>query len=139
MSRLITIDHNGTEYGGQIGTVASTRLGYESHGILTVSLIVEWAGGGVSVGGFILDTPTDPDNRDYSRRGTAFGLDHIIRIIETVGVSAWEDLKGRQLIVLFEGPTAWGAQSVGIASTTDESSVLVFKEHAETWLGEARA
>lgn len=139
MSREIVIEHNGVEYGGQIGTVTSTRLGYESHGILTASLIVEWSGGGISVGGFCLDSPKDIESRDYTRVGTAFGLDHIIRVIETVGVEAWEDVKGKQVIVLFEGRSVWGARSVGIAHTTDDSKVLVFEEHAAAWRDEIEA
>ncbi len=93
MSREILIEHNGVEYGGQIGTIKSTSLGYESHGILTASLTVEWSGGGVSVGGFCLDEPKGRDGRDYSRRGTAYGLDQIMHIIGTVGVERWEDLQ----------------------------------------------
>lgn len=137
MSRSIVITHNGIEYGGQIGTITSTALGYESHGILTASLTIEWKGGGVSVGGYVLDEPRDRDGRDYSRKGTAYGLDHIIRIIETVGVERWEGLKGQQVIVLFEGKSAWGSQSVGIASTTDDAKVFILREHADAWRAEA--
>jgi hypothetical protein len=133
MSRSIVIEHNAVEYGGQVGTITSTALGYQDHGILTASLTVEWKGGGVSVGGYCLDQPKDRDARDYSRRGTAYGLDHLIRILETVGVDRWEELKGKQVIVLFEGRDWLGAQSVGIAHATDESKVLVLREHADAW------
>ncbi len=132
-ARTITISHNGVEYGGQIGTIKSTRLGEEGHGILTASLAVEWTGGGVNAGGYCLDEPRDRDGRDYSRRGTAYGLDHVMRIMETVGVESWEKLVGQQVVVLFEGRSAWGAMCVGIASTTDEDRVLIFKEHADSW------
>jgi len=132
-ARSITFEHNGTVYGGQIGTIKSTRLGFEDHGILSVSLDVGWHGGGVGAGGYCLDEPKDRDGRDWTRTGTAYGLDHIIRIIETVGVNKWEDLKGHQVIVLFEGRSILGAQCVGIASTTDEDRVLIFREHADTW------
>jgi hypothetical protein len=132
-NRSITIEHGGKTYGGQIGTITSTRLGMEDHGITTASLTVEWAGGGVSVGGFALDTVADKTAGDYSRRGTAYGLDHILRILEAVGVERWERLVGEQVIVLFEGRSAWGAQSVGIASTTDDSKVFVMEDHAEAW------
>ena len=131
--RSIAIEHNGKTYGGQIGTIKSTRLGYQDHGILTADLNVEWAGGGVSVGGFVLDKPRDRDASDYTREGTAYGLDQIIRILETVGVERWEDLKGQQIIVLFEGESVWGSQAVGLAATTDDEKVLVLREHAEAW------
>jgi hypothetical protein len=137
--RKLTIEHNGVTYGGQIGTISATRLGYQDHGILTADLTVDWPGGGVSVGGFVLDEPKDREGRDYTRRGTAYGLDHVIRLMETVGVAKWEDLRGRQVVVLFEGGSAWGAQSVGIASTTDEDKVFVLKEHAAQWRAEGDA
>lgn len=133
VTRSITIDNGGVEYGGQIGTITSTRLGWEDRGILTANLVIEWPGGGVSVGGFSLDTPRDREAKDYERIGTAFGLDHIMWIMRTVGVEKWEALVGKQVIVLFEGKSSWGAQSVGIASTTDEKQVLVLKDHAKMW------
>lgn len=132
-NRRIVIDHNGATYGGQIGTIKSTRLGFRDHGVLTASLTVEWVGGGIGLGGFVLDEPKDREGRDYTRTGTAYGLDHIIRIIETAGVDEWEQLVGQQVIVLYQGESAWGSQSVGFASTTNEAKVLIFKEHAEAW------
>jgi len=132
MSRTIIIQHNDHEYGGQIGTIKATHLGFEDHGIMTADLVVEWQGGGVSVGGYCLDS-FDRSTTPASRRGTAYGLDHIIQIMRTVGVEKWEELKGKQVIVLFEGTSFLGAQSVGIASTTDESRVLIMKEHADKW------
>lgn len=134
MSRTINIEHNGKQYGGQIGTIVSTTLGFESHGIMTASLGIDWFGGGVSVGGFCLDQPKNRDGGDYWREGTAYGLDHIIRILETVGVETWEKLKGQQIIVLFEGKSLWGSQPVGIASTTDESKIFILKDHAKEWI-----
>jgi hypothetical protein len=134
-TRTLTIEHGGSTFMGHIGTIKATSLGYEDHGILTASLTVEWQGGGVSVGGFCLDTPRDRQAKDYARKGTAYGLDHVIRLMETVGVDRWEDLKGKQVIVLFDGPTrsTLGLMSRGIASTTDESKVFVLKEHADLW------
>lgn len=132
-ARTLVIEEAGTEYGGHIGTIKSTSLGWEDHGILSASLMVEWKGGGVSVGGFCLDTPVDRENGNYERKGTAYGLDHIMWIMKTVGVDRWEALVGKQVIVLFEGTSAWGSRSVGLASTTDEHQVLVLSEHAKIW------
>lgn len=132
-ARNLVIEEAGIEYGGQIGTIKSTALGWESHGVLSASLIIEWKGGGVSVGGFCLDEPVDRESGNYDRKGTAYGLDHIMWIMKTVGVEKWEALVGKQVIVLFKGKSAWGSQSVGIASTTDESQVLVLANHAQAW------
>ena len=129
MSRKTVIEHGGKTYYGELGTVTSTRLSQEDHGIFTASLLVEWKGGGVSAGGFVLD---EYDKASDRRVGTAFGLDHVMQIIETVGVASWEKIKGSNVFVLFESDNSWGSQSVGIAGLTNDK-VLVFKEHAEYW------
>lgn len=139
MTRTLIIRDGDNEYGGRIGTVKSTRLGYEDHGILTADIIVEWPGGGVSVGGYCLDEPVDRDRSNWNREGTAYGLDHIIRILEAVGVEKWEQLVGQKVIVLFDGTSEWGARSVGLAHATDEGKVFVMKEHAEYWQGKEEA
>lgn len=133
MTRKIIIETGGKTYTGQIGTITKTTLGYQDHGILTADLLVEWPGGGVSVGGFCLDQPRDRESGDYTREGTAYGLDHIIWILRTVGVEKWEDLKGKQVIVVFEGEGLWGSRSVGLAHATDENEVLVLADHAAMW------
>lgn len=129
-NKTISIEHEDTTYGGQLATIKSTSLGMEDHGILSAMLHCEWEGGGVGVGGFRLDQATGkPDHRS---EGTAYGLDHIIRIMETVGVSSWEALKGKQVIVLFKGQSAWGEQSVGIAGVLNDK-VFIPKDHATAW------
>jgi hypothetical protein len=132
MTTKIAVEHGGKTYEGAIGTIKSTRFGYEAHGVLTAMVDVTFPGGGIGVGGFVLDVPAEPGNYKAGRRGTAYGLDHLIRIMETVGVDRWEDLPGKQVIVLYAGTAGWGGMSVGIASTTT-GKVLVLKEHAETW------
>lgn len=131
-TRTITIEHEGETYSGQIATIESTSLGFEDHGILTAMLHCSWQGGGVGVGGFCLDQPKDKNSRDYSRAGTAYGLDHIIRLIETVGVGSWEKLTGREVIVLFKGKSMLGATAAGIAGVTNDK-VLILADHAAAW------
>ncbi|WP_066298926.1 hypothetical protein [Arthrobacter luteolus] len=127
----ITIKHDGKTYGGQIGTIKSTSLGTEHHGVMTGMLHVEWKGGGVGVGGMTLDTPRRAEEDNHlGRFGTAYGLDHIMRVLEAVGVDKWEDLPGTPIVVLFEGQSIWGAASVGIAGITNEK-VLIYKDHVD--------
>lgn len=128
----MTVEHEGVEYSGIIGLIEYTHLGFESHGILSADIGFKWDGGGVSVGGFCLDQPKDREAKDYSRSGTAYGLDHIIRIIETIGVERWEQIQGKRAIVLFEGEGGWGSQSVGLAGL-DNGKVFIPKLHAEEW------
>lgn len=128
----ILVEHDGVSYEGQIGTIGSTRLGYEDHGILTASIDVKGDGWGVGVGGFCLDEPAERGNFKAGRRGTAYGLDHIIRLMETVGVDRWEKLPGQQVIVLYEGRAGWGGRSIGLAGTTNDK-VLILRKHADAW------
>ena len=126
----ITIDHNGVEYGGQIGTIKHAFLGTEDHGIFSAMLHFEWPGGGIGAGGYGLDQWSEARKR---RIGTGYGLDHIKAILETVGVAEWSQLVGKSAVVLFEPAGSWiGSMSVGIASL-DGTRVLVFAEHFEQW------
>lgn len=137
MSRSVTVEHNGQKYTGHVATIKSTTLGIEDHGIMTANLHCEWPGGGVSVGGYCLDSPNGKPSPDFKREGTAFGLDHIMQIMDTVGVYSWEKIPGKQVIVLFdysESGNTWGSWAVGFANILDEDKVLILKEHAEAWL-----
>ena len=128
----ITIEHEGKTLYGTIATVSSTKLYWEDHGILTASLILEWQNGGVSFGGYCLDEPRDREGRDYSRVGTAYGLDHIMRIIETVGVESWEKIKGAKIIGYFDRENALGSTLTAIGGL-DNGKVFDPKAHAELW------
>ena len=129
----IQIEHNGKTYGGHIATIDRTTLGSPSHGVVSAWLHTKWLGGGVGVGGLCLDEPLkDDDGKFIKRVGTAYGLDHIMQVMETVGVEKWEDLPGKHIIVLFEGKSIWGATSVGIAGITN-GKVLIYKDHVSEW------
>lgn len=134
--RSITVSHNGVEYSGVVATIKSTHFGSEDHGIATAYLHCEWGGGGVGVGGYGLDTPvTDGDGKFLRREGSGYGMDHLLALMHTVGVSRWEDLPGKHVIVLFNaGRNTWvGGVSKGIAHPTDEKRVLILAEHADEW------
>lgn len=130
-ARTITIEHNGTTYHGELARIDSTSFGWEDHGILTAMLHCSWVNGGVGVGGFCLDESLGKEG-DYERRGTAYGLDHLMQIMSTLGVDRWEKLPGQQVIVLFEGEGAWGNRSAGIAAVLSDK-VFIPAEHAQAW------
>ena len=67
--------------------IESTMLGYEDHGLMTCFLHLSQDGSGQGFGGYRLDAPKDAP----SEMGTFW----IKRILETVGVGQWEDLKGK--------------------------------------------
>jgi len=136
--RTLIIEHNDKKYTGHIATIDGTTLGgLGDRGIFNFWLSTSWKGGGVSVGGYAMDEPhKDDDDKFLGRRGTAYGMQLIMDVMETVGVTDWEKIKGEKIIVLFDySPTGgtWGGQSRGIANLLDESKVLVLSEHAEAY------
>lgn len=133
MDRKISITHNGVDYSGEIMQVESTHLGVEDHGIVTAYLHCKNGSSGIGVGGFCLDAPvTDDDGKFLRREGTAYGLDHLMQFVRTVGVSSWEAIKGEHVIVLYAGRAGLGGMSVGIASLTGDR-VFILKAHSEAW------
>jgi hypothetical protein len=78
------------------GKIGSTMLGVEDHGIMSFFLHLEFDGSGQGFGGYALDQWDETKKR---RVGTAFGLECIQRILDTVGVEKWEDLKGKYIRV----------------------------------------
>lgn len=83
--------------------IEGTMLGYEDHGILTAMLILDYGGSGQGFGGYQLDTyrRPGPDNEeDYGGRAAHKACGFLIqRILETVGVEKWEQLKGKHIRV----------------------------------------
>ena len=132
--RTISIEHNGVQYSGEVMRIKATSLGWEDHGILTAFLHCEFPGGGIGVGGFCLDTPKkDSEGHHLGREGTAYGLDHVMQLMRTVGVSTWEDLVGKDVIVLHEGTgSSLGRMSKGIAGLLNDR-VMILSEHAAQW------
>lgn len=130
MSRTITVEHDGSTYYGKVATVTSTHLGGEDHGILTAYLHCDGDGWGIGVGGYGLDSY---DEAMGERIPTAYGLDQIVQMYRTVGVSKWEDVVGREVLVLFDTPSSLGSTAKGIAHISDEKRVLILKDHANEW------
>ena len=64
--------------------IGQTHIGYEDHGILTVWLFLESPGSSQGFGGFGCST-----NASF----------WIKRILDTVGVQTWEELKGKHVRV----------------------------------------
>lgn len=65
--------------------IESTTLGYESHGILSAYLHLNFGGSGQGFGGYRLDSPGGPHK--------ACGA-FIAGVLLTVGVGEWERLPG---------------------------------------------
>jgi len=66
--------------------IESTMLGVEDHGVTTFYLMLAWDGSSQGFGGLNLGAVGAP------RAGFGFA---VRRVLETVGVSAWEQLPGK--------------------------------------------
>ncbi|XKH58372.1 hypothetical protein LG293_17245 (plasmid) [Citricoccus nitrophenolicus] len=113
----IDIEHEGTGYTGKIGTITKTTLGVHEHfNRMTYDLQVNLGGGlHASVGGYGME----------ARTGS--GINHLRRILETVGAADWEHLAGSPTMVLFDPETE---TSVGLASL-DGRRVFILADHAK--------
>lgn len=80
--------------------IESTMLGEEDHGIFTCYIHVSGDGWGCGFGGYALD---QYDKEQKKRIGTAYGLEFIKRILETLEIGQWEKLKGTPVRVETEG------------------------------------
>lgn len=133
MSVKTVIEHNGVDYTAHVATIRGTRFGYQDHGILTADLDLRWEGAGIWAPGYCLDSPDKSEGVEPGTRlGTAYGLDHLIRLLEVVGVSKWEDLPHKQVFVLFPNDGGWGSSASGLANLLT-GKAFIFKEHAEAW------
>lgn len=121
-----TLYLNGVEYVAEIATVEATFLGREDHGIFTAQLTLSSGSWGQVAGGYALDAPSDRPRRI----GTAFGLDHIIAIIDVLGCGDWEHVKGSRCFAIRDEDQS--SSIVGLADLTAQRA-LIFKQHADTF------
>lgn len=83
----IVIKIDGVTYYGKPARVERTSLGYEDHGIPTAWLHCAGAGWGQGAGGFALGGP--------------FTHAYVFGVIDALGVSTWEAVKGTKLMLLY--------------------------------------
>lgn len=100
-----------------IAKIESTHLGYEDHGIFTLLLNVNYGGSGQSIGFHSLDNPS-PTGK--GRVGTRYGMEYIMRVMSACGVSKWEDVKGRTIIVL-KRDNSWHSEILGLKPLPTEN------------------
>jgi hypothetical protein len=111
----------------EIAKVESAHLGYEDHGIFTLMLGVTFGSGGQGIGGYALDNPGED-----GRRGTAYGMEFIIRTMRACGVEEWSKVVGRTIYVLRDGEDKYNAKVVGIEPLpTEKGERFMFDEIKE--------
>ena len=88
-----------------------TMLGIEDDGIATFFLYVDYGDGShQGYGGYGLD---EYSQKDKKRHGHAYGMEAIIRVLETVGVGKWEDLRGKYIRVRRGGLMSDEIEAIG--------------------------
>ena len=75
--------------------IESTMLGIEDHGIMTCTLYLDYGGSGQGFGGYSLASGGTHQDKDFGNKGILF----VRKILETVGVRNWEELKGKHVRV----------------------------------------
>lgn len=96
--------------------IISTHLGYNEIGILTFSLTLEIAGGGVGCyGNCVLDTYDRITDR---RVPVAHSMECITAILKIVGVDIWENLAGRYIRIEDNG---WGGRIDKIGNLMEDT------------------
>ena len=83
--------------------ITDVSLTMRDHGCLTFFLTLEFRGGGVSYGGYCIGKGY-LGAKEFS--GSEKGLESMMRIMDTVGVDSWEDLKGKYIRIVDGG---WGS------------------------------
>lgn len=85
--------------------IKNVDLSMADHGCLTLAMTLEGGGWGVVYGGYCLGKGyLGADDAFFN--GSAAGMEYLIRIMDTVGVEKFQDLKGKYVRVATKG---WGS------------------------------
>ena len=85
--------------------ITNVDLSMADHGCLTLVMTLEGGGWGVVYGGYCLGKGYLGADDDFFG-GSAAGMEYLIRIMDTVGVEKFQDLKGKYVRVANKG---WGS------------------------------
>lgn len=86
--------------------VTNVDLSMADYGCLTLAMTLDGGGWGVVYGGYCLGKGYLGADDDFFS-GSAAGMEYLMRIMDTVGVEKFQDLKGKYIRVATKG---WGDQ-----------------------------
>lgn len=97
-----------TESGYKIenALITNVDLSMADHGCFTLAMTLDGGGWGVVYGGYCLGKGYLGADDDFFS-GSAAGMEYLMRIMDTVGVEKFQDLKGKYVRVATKG---WGDQ-----------------------------
>ena len=78
--------------------ITNVDLSMADHGCLTLAMTLEGGGWGVVYGGYCLGKGYLGADDDFFD-GSAAGMEYLMRIMDTVGVEKFQDLKGKYVRV----------------------------------------
>lgn len=96
--------------------IESVDLSMADHGCLTLAMTLNGGGWGVVYGGYSLGKGYLGADDDYFE-GSAAGLEYLMRIMDTVGVERFQDLRGKYIRVATKG---WGSYLKIIGNIIDD-------------------
>ena len=103
--------------------IERTFLGREDHGLMTFFVHFDFGDGlhqgygGYSLGG--------------RRHPSPFGIAAIEALLDTVGVTEWDMLRGQYVRVEYEDPSAFNSKIIRIYNITDDTKYLDLDEIAK--------
>lgn len=113
----------------KIAKIESTFIGFEDHGLLSVSLGFDYGGSGQGIGHRVFGSSDESRDPEGWRRGHEMGMDFIRRLLLACGVNQWERLKGRTVLV-----TGDWTSITGIAPLpTERGEMFDIAAWAEEW------
>lgn len=115
----------------KLAKIEETTLGFEDHGIFTVTLQLSYGGGSMQAAGMHM-LSYSPKENNYKPLGSSKGIDYLIRIMRVCGVSEWSRIKGRTIYALFEDDNR-GSYVRGIASLPTEGSEIFWFDSLPLW------
>ena len=95
--------------------ITNVSLTMADHGCLTFYLTLEGDGWGINYGGYCIGLGFLGSDSFTAENGS--GLVAIMRIMDTVGVERWEDLKGKYIRIVHEG---WGSSVKKIGNIIED-------------------
>ena len=95
--------------------ITNVSLTMADHGCLTFYLTLEGDGWGINYGGYCIGLGFLGSDSFTAENGS--GLVAIMRIMDTVGVERWEDLKGKYIRIVDEG---WGSSVKKIGNIIED-------------------
>ena len=82
--------------------IKNVDLSMADHGCLTLAMTLEGSGWGVVYGGYCLGKGYLGADDDFFD-GSAAGMEYLMRIMDTVGVEKFQDLRGKYIRVATKG------------------------------------